>query len=109
MKNFRFSLPVAALVLGIVFSAFTRPQEVVVKKGSTDYAYFLYSQSTATNENNAAMWNKVESPSGLCSNGQNVLCTILAPIADPDDEHPDFTGISNVRTSPAISSRVFKP
>lgn len=104
------TLAILALVLVTVTTAFTwQRNDGAVKKEVTDYAYFHYQLDDPSGENSASNWSKVENPENLCPQGEDVLCTIMAPIADPGDIHPDFTGIGNVRTSSSISQRVFKP
>jgi hypothetical protein len=103
-------LPLFALVMAVAASAFTLKENQRAKKAvPSGQAYFVFMGTQASQENQATNWERVESPANLCSEGENLLCTILAPIADPEDEHPDFTGISNVRTSPSISESVYKP
>lgn len=104
----KITLAILALVLVTVTTAFTWQRNGNAAKKEVSTAYFHYQLSTTSGENNAANWRKVDNPEGLCEPGVDVLCTIMAPIANPTDIHPDFTGISNVRTSPNISARVFK-
>ncbi len=108
MNKNKITLGLIAFVLVALTSAFAFKSDTPVEKPRAN-AYFVYSGSSTSGENNASMWQKVASPSNLCLQGSNVLCTILAPIADAEDEHPDFTGISNVRTSLSVSQRVYKP
>jgi uncharacterized protein YxeA len=105
----KITLAILALVVVTVTTAFTwqRNDDTANKEVST--AYFQYQLSTTSGENDAENWKKVADPDNLCASGANVLCTIMAPIANPTDIHPDFTGISDVRNSQSISARVFKP
>ncbi|HEY0060081.1 MAG TPA: hypothetical protein VGB56_13175 [Flavisolibacter sp.] len=106
----KITLAILAMVLVTVTTAFTwQRNDDATKKDVTNFAYFKYLGTIPDGENDAENWEKVESPANLCPTGNNVLCTIMAPIADPGDTHPDFTGIQDVRTSQSISSKVYKP
>lgn len=99
---------VAALALVITTTAFTwQRNDDDTEKDITDYAYFHYQLCTSDGENDPSNWVKVSPPEEYCSEGNEVLYIILAPIANLSDIHPDFTGISDVRTSSMITHRVF--
>lgn len=111
MKNYFFGLLAVVFALGA--SAFTQVSEQKAQPAValTEYAYFYLTTSNAGDENDASKWDYITSqnPGDIGCEGENVLCTIYAPIANPMDTHPDFTGISDVRTSTLVFSKVYKP
>lgn len=109
MKKIKL-LSLIAIVLAIGASAFSNVKNDVVKKeNATDYAYFVFTGTSVSEENDEMKWQKVTNPSNQCDQGNNLLCTILAPLANPNDVHPDFSGISDVRTALEISEREYRP
>lgn len=111
MKKYFFGL--MALVFALGASAFTQASVEKTKPADalTEYAYFYLTTNNAGDENNASKWDYITSqdPGDIGCEGGDVLCTIYAPIANPMDTHPDFTGITDVRASGLVSNKVYKP
>lgn len=105
----KITLTLLVLVVVTVTTAFIGQSNAAVKKNVTDYAYFQYLGGEPDGENDAQNWLKVSNPQNLCEVGNRVLCTIMAPIANSADDHPDFTGITDVRGSTVITQKVYKP
>lgn len=102
-----------AVMLALCASAFTTQSAKKAKptKTITGSAYFYLTTDNVGDENTAALWDIIPSqdPGDVGCEGEDVLCTIYAPIANPTDTHPDFTGISDVRSSELVKEKVFKP
>lgn len=109
----KITLAILALVLVTVTTAFTWQHNNDNSKKAVNTAYFEYQMNTTSGENEEENWLKVSEPSSNCLENEGVLCTISAPIANPTDIHPDFSGVraanEDVRTSDLITDRTFKP
>lgn len=104
----KMTLAILALVLVTVTTAFTsQHNNDAAKKDATDYAYFEYTGSGASGENDPSNWREVSGPLEACSGGGEVLCVIQAPMA-ANGTQPDFTGISNIRNSSLVPFISFK-
>lgn len=105
----KITLALLALVVVSVTTAFIGQSNAAAKKDVTEYAYFQYLGGEPDGENDAQNWEKVLDPQNLCEEGTRVLCTIMAPIDNSSNDHPDFTGITDVRNSEVITHLVYKP
>jgi hypothetical protein len=90
-----------AVVVAFAASAFTLQGRNSSHEKATDYAYFMFTGDDVDEEDEPLNWTRISSPSASCS-GTSLLCVIKAPLAG-DDQHPDFTGISDVRSSNQVT------
>jgi hypothetical protein len=105
----KMTLAILALVLVTVTTAFAwQRNDGAAKKDVTDYAYFRYTPELPGGENNELNWEKVSETSSVCLDDEGFPCTIKAPIANSQDMHPDFTGITDVSTDQRILERTFR-
>lgn len=101
LKKAVFGMMAAALTIG--FSAFT-----TIETATFDTATYRYNLSSTNpiQENTESNWTMDDSTEG-CNSTSDVLCTITAPVGT--GLQPDFSNVSDVRTSPLISNITFKP
>lgn len=81
-----------------VTSTESKPSSAVTTQ---TYHYLL---DDPNGENDPMNW--AEGPSESDCDGTEVLCSITAPIGA--NGRPDFSGITNVRTSPLVTDKEFK-
>lgn len=106
----KIKLAILALVLVTVTTAFTwQHNDDNVKSAAIANVYFEYRETNPGGVNEPSNWFKISESSISCMEENGVLCTIKAPIADANDTHPDFTGITDVLTDSRIEVRLFKP
>lgn len=104
----KMSLAALALVLVTVTTAFTSQRNGEEVKAATEYAYFRYDLTTTSGEDDPDNWTKLPGLSTEnCNADEGVFCVIQAPLAE-DGIHPDFTGISDLRSSSMITSKYYK-
>src|SRR5690606_6098688 len=68
--------------------------------------YYYMLDTDGPEENEEENWVLLDDEDEGCDDEGEILCTIQAP-AGPG-EHPNFTGITNVRTSPLVKIESYK-
>lgn len=91
MKKFR-SFPIIALVLAVLFSAFTTN----TKQLKHDDPLWYYTEASDTNHDNATKYVALSGQDGSCIGSGSVRCVIEAPVGNPGE--PDLSSITSFRS-----------
>jgi hypothetical protein len=100
-----------AVLFALSLTAFQQaPAKTVKQDGKRTNAYYYLNSSSAGDEIYDTSWELVpdQAPGEIpCTGDDEVLCTILAP--EGDFGHPDFSSITDPRSSGLVTEKRFKP
>ena len=88
-------MPILALVIALVFSAFTNTQQ-----SKFEDPLWYYTEDTVDDHNDATKYEPLAGQAGFCTGGSSVRCVIEAP----EDGQSGLPDLNNITSYPS-----FKP